>query len=285
MIDFGRSYFTWKSHPWARDPYYKFKGGFVGQYGAVHQVRIQLESACTLIHTETGQRDELFLLTPCLAEYTIVTENLFQVPNGEFRVVFGREHGVPLAYRSTDQPDDLKRYKIAERFADFSLKVRSVNGARTLTTPDEVITATMADELMSGRATYRDENTGVQVILEFPIKLINVQQQEKLFQVCMGWVALPDLTTWDGTSVNRVFLADLAFSGFDYMEFLLLRHVEVAEREKERMDTVRGRDRLELHDPNDKPPGYPPPRPRPMAYHELVRQNVNTVILAASAES
>ena len=285
MIDFGRSYFTWKSHPWQRDPYYKYQGGFVGRIGAVHQVRIQLEAACTLTHSETGQRDELFLLTPCRAEYTIVTENFFQIPNGEFRVVFGREHGVPLAYKSTSQPDQLKRYKIAEQFADFSMKVRSVDGARTLTAPQEVIAATMADDLMNGRTTYRDEETGVQVILEFPIKLINLQQDEKLFQVCMGWVPLPDLTTWDGISVNRVFLADIAFRGLDYMEFLLLQRVEVAQREKAWMDAVRGRDRLELHDPNKKLPGYPPPRPRPLVYHELVRQDVNTVILAANAEA
>jgi hypothetical protein len=68
--------------------------------------------------------------------------------------------------------------------------------------------------------------------LEYPIKLINLQQKEKLFQVCMGPVPLPDLATWDGVCVDRVFLAELAFSEFDYIEFALRRDVEASDKER-----------------------------------------------------
>ena len=96
MIDFGRSYFTWKSKPMRRDPYYKYAGGFVGREGAVHRVRIQFEAVCMLTNEKSGHKEELFLLCPCRTEYTIVRDNLFQIPNGEFRRVFGREFSVPL---------------------------------------------------------------------------------------------------------------------------------------------------------------------------------------------
>ena len=128
MIDFGRSYFTWKSHPWKPDPYYKYAGGFVGRDGAVHRVRIQFDAAATLTNEKTGARDELYLLAPCRTEYTIVTDNLFQIPNGEFRVLFGREHDVPLSRRPTSEPSDSKRTKLRDRFADYSIQVRDHRG-------------------------------------------------------------------------------------------------------------------------------------------------------------
>ncbi len=284
MIDFGRSYFTWTSHPTKPDPHYKYAGGFVGKDGAVHRVRIQFDATCTLTNDKTGKSDELFLLCPCRTEYTIVTENLFQVPNGEFRVVFGREHSVPLARRPSSEPEPLKRRKLSEQFASHQVDLRKFEPARTVTTAEGVIEATVADAVMNGRTTYRDAARGVTVTLEYPIKLINLQQREKLFQVCMGPVPLPDLATWDGVSVDRAFLAHLAFSDFDYMEFMLRRTLEPAESEKGWFYAVRGRDRNELRDPK-KVPSAPRGRPGLTAYDEVVARQVTTEVLVAPPEA
>jgi len=283
MIDFGRSYFTWKSKPMRRDPYYKYAGGFVGREGAVHRVRIQLEAICTLTNEKNGHKEELFLLCPCRTEFTIVKDDLFQIPNGEFRPVFGREFSVPISSRPSTEAQNLKRGRLNDQFADYSIEIRSIEGSKQLSTSDEVIQATAADELMNGRTTYTDRHRGVTVTLEYPIKLINLQQKEKLFQVCMGPVPLPDLTTWDGVCVDRVFLAELAFSEFDYIEFALRRDVDASDKEKHWLNAVRGRDRRELHDPNKRPPGAGPPRSNLKAYHEIISKEVTTVLLAASA--
>ncbi len=282
MIDFGRSYVTWKSKPIMRHPHYKYPG-FEGTEGAVHRVRIQLDSACTLTNEKTGEKEQFFLVLPCQTEYTIVKENLFQIPSSEWRMLFGHEDSIPLSYAASDEAEDLKRTKISDWFEEHTFQIRSIENARELTTHDEVIEATLADELMNARTTYRDEKRQVSVTLEFPVKLINLQKKEKLFQVCMGAVPIPDLGTWDGTSVNRAFLADLAFSEFDYIEFILQRTLEVAEHEKEWYYQVRGRDRFELHDPTNPPPGYPPPRPKPKVFHEVIPQKTETVVLSAGA--
>ena len=174
-------------------------------------------------------------------------------------MLFGREETIPISYSPRDEPEDLKRSKISDLFAEHSFEIRTIEDAQEITTHDGVIDSTLADELMNARTTYLDEKRQVSVTLEFPVKLINLQKQEKLFQVCQGVVPIPDLATWDGTSVHRVFLADLAFSEFDYIEFILQRTVEVAEQEKEWYYQVRGRGRYELHDPSNPPPGHPPP--------------------------
>jgi len=285
MIDFGRSYFTCTSHPQQPDPYYKYpSGGFVGRDGAVNRVRMQFDATCTLANEKTGHTDDLFLLWPYRDEYKIVTENLFQVPNGEARLVCGREYCVPISSRPSNEREDLKRLKLSDRFRDYSIQIRTFQEPQTLTTEDEIIKATMAEHIMNARTMYRDRQRGVRVTLEFPVKLINLQQKEKLFQVCMGPVLLPDLVTWDGISVDRVFLAEVAFSGFDYVEFALRREVEASDKEKMWLNTVRGRDRRELRDPNNRPPGYLRPYPRPKVYHEVLAQQATTVLLSDRGE-
>ena len=80
---------------------------------------------------------------------------------------------------------------------------------------------------------------------------------------------VPDLQTWDGSQVSRVFLAHVAMTRFDHVEFILQRDVAAAPEERQWHDQPRGRDRLELLDPTNEPPGYPPPRPQPTAYNEV----------------
>jgi len=90
---------------------------------------------------------------------------------------------------------------------------------------------------------------------------------------------LPDLATWDGRDVQRVFLAHVALTQFDQVEFILRREVEAAPEEREWLDQPRGRDRLELLDPNNAPPGYPPERPRPTVYNEVWELEATNVVL------
>ena len=54
MIDFPRSTFTWTSHPWASDPYYRYTGGFVGTPGEVYIVRFNVEAKCELRDETSG---------------------------------------------------------------------------------------------------------------------------------------------------------------------------------------------------------------------------------------
>ena len=48
------------------------------------------------------------------------------------------------------------------------------------------------------------------------------------FRICTGLVIVPDMQTWDGSEVKRVFLAQVAISAFDHVEFILRRAVETA---------------------------------------------------------
>lgn len=279
MIDFPRSFFTWKTFPWKTDPYYKYAGGFIGQEGDVRHVRFNLEARCAILDEINGKTTELFVGAPCRSEYTIPRRNLFQIPNDEFRMAFSRSQQLPIARYPSNKPEAVSPLELRTAYQAHQIDIREHPHAVELGDRGRVVEATLANDLLNACSTYRHAKHNLQVTVEYPVNLINVNQQDATFQVCTGPLILPDLTTWNGQGVSRVFLAHVAFSAFDYVEFILRREVEAAPAERVWLDQPRGRNRLELHDPNKQPPGYPPPGRAPKVYNEVwEREAVNVVL-------
>lgn len=296
MIAFHRSSFHWRSWPWKPDPIYKYTGGFVGIPGQAYQVRFHLEAACTVEDLDTGYKTDLYLGAPCRSEYTIARRNLFQVPSDEWRMAFSRRLSIPISRRPSSEPAGTRGTPLDDQFQGHEIDIRQYDTDDTLTHAREVVQATLDRDLMNVRITWTastecneqgqadQAGRNLQVTLEFPVDLININEEDAEFQVCTGPVVLPDLATWDGSEVHRVFLADAAFSGFDHTEFILRREIEAAEREKHWYEAPRGRDRLELNDPENPPPDYPPRRPRPLVYNETWEKETENVILRTKNE-
>ena len=280
MINFPASTFTWKALPRQPHPYYLYDGGFVGEPGAVYHVRFNIESKCEVRDDSTGHVAELFVGAPCRSEYTIADRNLLTVPSTEYRMAFSRERALRIGDRPSTEQEDMSASEelLAEKYLDHRIDIRSHRGATELTTTGEIIEATLANDMLNARATYTDER-GFSVSVEFPVNLINIEEASGKFQVCTGPVIVPDLATWDGTDVRRVFLAEAAFSAFDYVEFILRRKVEPAESELEWLQEVRGRNRNELADPDNVPPDHPPRRWRIHVYNEVWELPASNVVM------
>lgn len=285
MIAFHRSSFHWRSRPWKSDPVYKYTGGFVGVPGQAYQVRFHLEAACFVEDLKTGRISEVYLGAPCRTEYTIARRNLFQIPSDEWRMAFSRSISIPIARRPSTEPAGFKGTPLEKQFQAHEIDIRQYGSEEILSEARDVVDATLNRDLMNGRIAYSERDRNLKVTLEFPVDLININEEDAEFQVCTGPVVLPDLETWDGDEVHRVFLADAAISGFDHAEFILRREIEAAEREKHWYEAPRGRDRLELNDPENPPPDYPPRRPRPLVYNETWEKETENVILKTRNES
>lgn len=281
MINFPRSTFTWQSHPWHPDPYYRYPGGFVGEPGQAYHVRFNLEASCTITDEQSGAQTELFLGAPCRTEYTIAARNLFQVPSSEFRMPFSRRYRLALAKEPSTVQEEVTVALLSEAFQEHQIDLRTHSQVTTLADARAICDATLANDLLNAVSTYRDAAHGLTVSLEYPVNLINLNVPTTEFQVCTGPVILPDLATWDGAEIKRVFLAHVAFTAFDHVEFILQREVDAAPEARAWLDQPRGRDRLEMLDPTKMPPGYPPPRPRPTVYNEVWELPATNLILRA----
>ena len=281
MIDFNRSFITWTIE-WAEpDPVYAYAGGFVGEPGEATTSRLQIDAGCEIVDEARGTACTIYLTAPCRSEFIIADDNLFQVPNGEFRAAVGDACMVPIAAEPSWENEGARRQPIAAQFAEFAIDLRT-HDAEALASDDAVVAASLAGDRLNARSTYRDEARGLTVTVEYPIKLINLHAGGGRYQVCTGAVALPDLTTWDGAGVDRVFAAHAAFTADDHVEFILRRGVEIAERELAWAAAVRGRDRYQRRDS-----GEPADRPRPRAagYFETWELPAVNTVLRASNEA
>ncbi len=280
MIDFNRSFITWTIE-WAEpDPVYAYPGGFVGEPGEATTSRLQIDAGCEIVDEARGTACTIYLTAPCRSEFIIADDNLFQVPNGEFRAAVSDAFTVPIAAEPSWHDEGTRRQPIGGAVRGVAIDVRTLDAA-ALVTDDAIVASSLAGDRLNARSTYRDNVQGLAVTVEYPIKLINLHAGGGRYQVCTGAVALPDLTTWDGAGVDRVFLAHAAFAADDHVEFILRRSIEVAEHDLAWAAAVRGRDRYERH-----VPGVEPERPRPRAsgyYETWELAAVNTILRASES--
>jgi len=279
MIAFHHSSFHWKAWPRSPDPHYRFSGGFVGKTGQVYQVRFHLEAACTVTDSSSGNTTEFFLGAPCRTEYTIAGRNLFQVPSDEFRMAFSRQLTIPISRRPSAEESNARSQSLRDQFQSHKIDIKKYATGQTLKDARSVVAATLNHDLMNAKIRYLEPDRNLSIALEFPVALININEEDNEFQICTGPVILPDVSTWDGNEAHCAFLADAAISSFDHVEFILRREIEAAEREKVWYEAPRGRDRLTLKDPMAPPPNYPPPRPRPLVFSEIWEKSAEIVIL------
>ena len=283
MIDFSRSFLTWTHHPHLPDPVYKYTGGLLADPGDVICVRLKADARLT-ITPDAGEPFTCYVIAPCRAEYTIVSDNLFQIPSGEYRAVFSETLGIPIGKRPSTEAEDLSRQSLPDRYARFDVDIRHFVQAESLTTVPAVIEATWAGALLNASCSYRDEARQLTVTIEFPVELINFDEQNEKFQVCTEPVIVPDLATWDGHGLDRVFLAGVAFSDFDRVEFILRREIEPAPSERSWYHQVRGRDRNEVLEGAVEPPNAERSRPKPLVFNEVWTRDAEITIARVSGE-
>ena len=165
MINFFRSSFTWKAHPWKPDPYYKWPGGFVGEHGQVYHVRFTLEARCVLRDSGGAELAELFLGAPCRSEYTIASENLFQIPSGEWRMAFSRSSIPAIAQRPSTESEAVSARSLADAYQDYTIDIRSYPASEALEEADAIVASTFAGDAQNARSVYQDAASGIEVEL------------------------------------------------------------------------------------------------------------------------
>ncbi len=279
MIDFERSFFTWTSHPFEPDPHYINAGGMTQGAGSVRNVRVTYEAKCDITNTKTGETEELFLLSPCRSEYTIPKEEFFQLPSGEWRVLFSRTHRISLTRRPSTE--DGKAEASTLNLADARFTTRTHSNFAALTSAKEVIEATLANKPLNARTTYEDEAAGYKWAIEYPARTMNLNVEEGLFQVDTGPIPLPDMSSYDGKRPMRAFLSFVAFSEFDSAEFILRREVEPSEEDKKWLFQSPGKWRYTLRDPNNPPQDHPPRPNWPTIYNETMVIKTSNQFLSA----
>ncbi|MBX3010120.1 MAG: hypothetical protein KF832_01390 [Caldilineaceae bacterium] len=197
----------------------------------LNNARILLEARCLIHDRQTDVTTEYVLGASCKTEQVGLQADLWLQPNADFCCVLSttdflilkswdkNDKGV-LFYPPERGPQPERQLgKVAAAFDRIKIKVQMVEGER-LPTTDAIVQATLADELLVGRIEFTALDRYA-VTLDFPIKTINANEREEIYQTDTGPILFPDFSLPFEHVIETFQLAYVAYNAPDWAEFIL----------------------------------------------------------------
>jgi hypothetical protein len=201
--------------------------------GRGNLARLQIESRCVLLDENGELAEEFFQFASCKSEDTYAAEDLFQDPNYDFSGIFSRGHYVIFRTRAPHSGDYAERGDVQPRFEDALFQIRAARGVQMLAESSAIVAATLKGLPLVGRTEIRDEAHGARAIIEYPVKTMNVNDVQNMYQVDTGPLAFPDFTAAAERPVDRMELAYVAHNRPDEAYFVVQRPTPIVVDEAE----------------------------------------------------
>lgn len=112
----------------------------------------------------------------------------------------------------------MKTLKFYRSFITFRIDQEETEGA-VLQTPKSIVEAVLANRVLNGR--IRIESDGYIAILDYPIKTMNANERDNIYQPDTGPVLFPDLSREPDDLIGGMNLAFVAFNTADWIELLV----------------------------------------------------------------
>ena len=234
MIDFSRSFLTFRIDTDRKPP------GTVSHRPpySLNNARIQLECCCDVTQKVTGQTNRFVLGASCKTERVGVDQDIWTEPNADFVPIFSDDGflnlktysraGIdvelypPGSGRQTDRQSgrhedvfDRTRIDIVERPGEV------------LTSAEALVGATR--ERLPLNARTRIETDRYVAVLEYPVKTMNANERDQIYQTDTGPLLLPDFDADPEAMLSRFELAFAAFNSPNWIEFLVRVPTPVSE--------------------------------------------------------
>lgn len=225
--DFARSFLTFRIDLEKRPPMtVSHKPPF-----SLNNARMQLEARCRIDDRESGANREYVLGAACKTERVGVPSDIWTEPNADMCMILSQadclilkswdknDKGVMLYPPSLGPQPERQMESVADAFDDIKINLRLVEG-EVLATPEEIVAATLASELLVGQVAFTAQDR-YDVILDFPVKTINANERDNIYQTDTGPIIFPDFSLAFTDIRDTFHLAFVAFNSPDWAEFIL----------------------------------------------------------------
>ena len=186
-----------------------------------NEVRFWVESRTRIIDETSGQSEDYVQVGSCKSEHTFAKENLLHEDNYDFLPVFGPEWSVVYRRRAylRDGYREIRRSEEWWNGQQYYLIVGS--DVEELTSDAAVREATYDSVPIVAQTQVRNEETRLQAIMEYPVKTMNTNRANDIYQVDTGPVAFPDLSQRHARHVDALSLAFVVFNAPHFADFVL----------------------------------------------------------------
>jgi hypothetical protein len=200
----------------------------------LNNARFPLECRCRITRGDgdAAATEEYVLGASCKAEQVHVRENIWHEPAADMCIVASGDEflvikswdrnnpGVMLNPPELGEQPERQAGKTVDAFSDLRIDVRKSPG-QLLTSTEEIVAAMLDNRPLVSQTEFSTPD-GAQVLLEYPVKVINASEREMFYQVDTGPVLVPDATAFDGTHrISELRLAFIAHNTLGCTELLL----------------------------------------------------------------
>ncbi len=200
-LDFGRSFVTFVTR------------------GRGNNARIQVEARCRIADAQSGAEEEYCLVASCKGEDTYGKGVLFLDPNYDFCAIFSNKEFMIIRVGCPYKPANTVAAN-QDRFDDVLFGLKTADG-ETLQDAAAVVKATLAGRVVNGRTEIADPTGRRRAMIEYPVKTMNVNDINNIYQVDTGPILLPDFAAKKERMVERFQLAFVAYNKADEAYFVI----------------------------------------------------------------
>jgi hypothetical protein len=179
----------------------------------INTARLQVEARCLLALPGAAPEEHL-MFASCKSEVCYVEGQLFLDPNYDFSGIFSDTRYRLERIHADASAEQLDCGPIVPRFDGLTRHIHEAARVRPLTSKQAVIDATLAHQIIVARNEIRDQATGASILLEYPVKTMNVHRETATFQVDTGPVPLFDFRSEAPEVMGRFLWAYVAFNDF-----------------------------------------------------------------------
>lgn len=234
-IDFSRSFLTFRIDTKKKLP----KTVSHEPPFSLNNARIQIECRCTVTEKASGASQRFVLGASCKTERVGVERDIWTEPNSDFAPIFSDDGFLnlktysqagldvelfpPGSGRQTDRQTGL----LEEVFDSTRIDIVEVQG-EPLESGEAIVEATLANVRLNARTLI--ESDRYLVALEYPVKTMNANERDVVYQTDTGPIVFPDLTADPDTMLSRLELTFAAFNCPEWVEFLVRTPTPVSEQ-------------------------------------------------------
>ncbi len=193
---------------------------------SLNNARILLESACWITDERDGRTYQFVEGASCKTERVGVPKDIWMLPNADFVPVASDDQilvlktyarqgdSIPLWPPGSGTQNEIQLASIADAYSGFSVDLTEVEG-ELLPDAQAIVNAVLAADRLVARTTLREGP--YTAVIEYPVKTINANERDWIYQTDTGPHLLPDLTRSPDQLLAGM---RLAFSAFNVPEWI-----------------------------------------------------------------
>ena len=196
----------------------------------LNNARIPLDCHCEIRDAQTGETHVYVLGVNCKTERVGVEQDIWTDPNADFVPIFSQDQfmvvktydrigkTVKLYPASLGDQPERQVGRVEEAFDSVRIDVFRREGER-LERAEQIVEAVLSNHPLVARTEIQGER--YTAVLDYPVKTINANERDSVYQTDTGPILLPDLSKESDDLIGGFELAFSAFNSPDWTEFIV----------------------------------------------------------------